>query len=169
MSSFGPSEPELPLLLPDSTTPQQADPRKAGQLAALFGNDGAETDRHAEPRSGAAGRFMGRIAVFVVLTTIVVGGSWAAAKYSGLFDEKAAVKQMTHKVERADLVITVTQKGNVESAANIEIRCLVAGGGTITLSPGRQSAGHATPCLSAVCSASTTRTISSKFRPTLSG
>ena len=118
-------------MLPDPAAPLEADPRKAAQLAALFGNDGAETDRHAEPRSGAAGRFMGRIAVFVVLTTIVVGGSWAAAKYSGLFDEKAAVKQMTHKVERGDLVVTVTQKGNVESAANIEIRCLVAGGGTI--------------------------------------
>ena len=137
MSSLGPSDPELPLLLPDTAAPQnvaappEVDPRKAGQLAALFRNDGVETDRHAAPRSGAAGRFLGRIAVFAVLTTIVVGGGWAAAKYSGLLDEKAAVKQMTHNVARGDLVITVTQKGNVESASNIEIRCLVAGGGTI--------------------------------------
>ncbi|MBA4016796.1 MAG: hypothetical protein C0483_06390 [Pirellula sp.] len=137
MNSFGPPESESPLPLPATPAPAgltaspEADPRKAAQIAALFRNDGSETDRQALPRSGAMGRIFGRVIVFAVLLSIVVGGSWAAAKYSGLFDEKAAVKQMTHKVERGDLVITVTQKGNVESAANIEIRCLVAGGGII--------------------------------------
>ena len=57
----------------------------------------------------------------------------------------------------------------VDGNGQRELAEVVSGAGTMTSWPGVQLAGQATPLASAVCSASMTRTISSKLRPTLSG
>ncbi len=38
---------------------------------------------------------------------------------------------LTYTVSRSDLLITVTENGNVESSSNVEVKCQVAGGSTI--------------------------------------
>jgi multidrug resistance efflux pump len=65
-----------------------------------------------------------------VVAGIVVGGWWVVRRYVWTADE-GVEQHLTHTVHRGDLVITVTEDGNVESAANIDIRCQVAGGATI--------------------------------------
>jgi multidrug resistance efflux pump len=65
-----------------------------------------------------------------VLVGVIAGGWWAVRAYVFPPDTDAE-QRLTHQVARGDLVITVTEDGNVESASNIDIRCQVAGGATI--------------------------------------
>lgn len=81
----------------------------------------SHTDR---PRSG------GGLLLGLVLVAILVGvGVWQLVKAGGR--EAAAGGALTYAVARGDMLITVTDDGNVESASNVDIKCEVDGGGTI--------------------------------------
>lgn len=79
-------------------------------------------------RSGRG--WLGRI-VAVLAMLGLGGGLFAAYKYFYGADAGAASRVLTTTVKKADLLITVTEDGNVESANNIELKCKVPGPITI--------------------------------------
>lgn len=70
------------------------------------------------------------VAVLAVITSAAVWGGWQlwGGDRSG---DQASRGVLTHTVGKADLLLTVTDDGTLQSAANIEVKCEVAGGGTI--------------------------------------
>ncbi len=72
-----------------------------------------------------------RIVMGFVILAILGGVAWGASK---LLVKKTASKGssiLTAKVAREELLVTVVEDGNLESAANIDIKCEVAGGTSI--------------------------------------
>ena len=55
----------------------------------------------------------------------------AVPKLMASMQKQETSRVLTHEVQREDLLITVTEEGNVESASNIEVKCQVAGGSSI--------------------------------------
>ncbi|HUE15176.1 MAG TPA: HlyD family efflux transporter periplasmic adaptor subunit [Planctomycetaceae bacterium] len=68
----------------------------------------------------------------VLLAILLIGGTIALfpgmVGYGSASDSSEA---STQRVSRGRLLVTVTEDGNLESASNVEVRCQVAGGGTI--------------------------------------
>ena len=126
MHGVGQTESAKPTLFEDTYSARFDSP-----TSAVSRSDGSETDRRASRRRRGIGAVAARLLITGLGMALVVGGGWAVAKYAGFFGTEEQVRQLTHTVSRGDLVVTVTQKGNVESASNIDIRCLVAGGGII--------------------------------------
>src|SRR5262245_26150030 len=93
-------DPSNPALFPTPPLPQQR--RRHGAL------------------QGALKQLLG----WLLLAGILVGAVLGAAYYAGMFDKSETVDRITHRVARGDLVITVVEDGNLESAANIDVRCL---------------------------------------------
>lgn len=116
-----------PLLLDDSL----AEPLAAPLRRSLFDQtDGSGTDRRAEGKSRGGGLLRSLVGLLVVVGLLGAAG-WAAATFIPFGSSKTGPVALTHQVVPTDFVVTVTEDGNVESASNIDIRCLVAGGGTI--------------------------------------
>jgi multidrug efflux pump subunit AcrA (membrane-fusion protein) len=65
------------------------------------------------------------IAAFVILVVAI-----GAMMLSGGTSSTSGIK-LTHTVARTDLIVTVTEEGELESAQNEDIKCEVAGGSTI--------------------------------------
>jgi HlyD family secretion protein len=63
------------------------------------------------------------------LTTIVAGAGWYA-KEKGVFAPKSE-PVLTAKVTRGDLVITVTERGELESSQSLQVNCEIEGGGKL--------------------------------------
>ncbi|UUO07102.1 HlyD family efflux transporter periplasmic adaptor subunit [Blastopirellula sp. J2-11] len=70
-----------------------------------------------------------------ILLVLLVAGIAFGAYYlpsSGIWGSTNEVSgALTYEVQRERLLITVTDDGNVESASNIDVKCEIAGGGTI--------------------------------------
>lgn len=80
------------------------------------------------PRRRSPGRWL---AVLVTLA-VFAGILWLVADpIKAWFTTDAGQRMLTQPVKRGDLVITVVEDGNVESAANVDIKCEVAGGSVI--------------------------------------
>jgi HlyD family secretion protein len=98
---------------------------------ASLGTSNGDAPSRAQPKkSKGMGKFaMLAIAVMMVFllgSTIVFFP--AVVGYGGGSDASDA---STQRVSRGRLLVTVTEDGNLESASNVEVRCQVAGGGTI--------------------------------------
>lgn len=91
------------------------------------------TNSDQEPKSTSRPRR--RWGKWLVASIIVVaGGGLLAAISPGLasFGEgEEGISSLKHRVTRDDMVISITVDGNVESAANIDVKCQVYGGSTI--------------------------------------
>jgi len=67
-----------------------------------------------------------------ILLIVVVGlASFGYAALTGNWESRTASSYLTHTVARGELLVTVTEDGNLESAQNVDIKCEVAGGSTI--------------------------------------
>lgn len=67
-----------------------------------------------------------------VFALVLIGGIGTAAYFtSGMFAKVDNQHMLTQKVRRGELIVTVTEDGNLESAANIDVKCHVNGGSTI--------------------------------------
>ena len=87
-----------------------------------------------EDRPGAAVRRRGAGPVScsdcwspALLSAVVYGGS----RYLATWTRPETSAHLTHTITRGDLVVTVTEDGNLESAKNVDIKCQVAGGSSI--------------------------------------
>ena len=67
------------------------------------------------------------------LTAAVILGLGAVglAKLAGTFDTAGSGPMLTHVVQRGELLVTITEDGELESAVNVDVKCEVAGGSTI--------------------------------------
>lgn len=59
---------------------------------------------------------------------VVVVVASAAALIRGAGSSWASGPKLTHTITRGDLIVTVTERGTLESAENTEIKCKVRGG-----------------------------------------
>ena len=86
-----------------------------------------------ESVDGASGGRSGWKWGLALLVLAIVGGlgSLGYATLTGGWDRTASKRFLTHPVSRGELLITVTEDGNLESAQNVDIKCEVAGGSTI--------------------------------------
>lgn len=69
------------------------------------------------------------ITLLVIVALAVLGGWQLLGGMNG--DESSNQGVLTHTVTRSDMLITVTDDGTLESGANVEVKCEVAGGATI--------------------------------------
>lgn len=84
------------------------------------------------PRASLPERSWGtRIVVVVLLLAALGGAAWGAMSLMGGRQSETKSNMLTAVVDRGDLLITVVEDGNLESAANIDIKCEVAGGTAI--------------------------------------
>lgn len=73
-----------------------------------------------------------RVFVFLCLVAGVVGAAaYGSMRWIGTGAKTKGPVVLTHRAARGDLVVTVVEDGNVESASNIDIKCQVAGGSSI--------------------------------------
>jgi HlyD family secretion protein len=84
--------------------------------------------RKSPPSSGS---WTTRIVVGIAAISLLGGGAWGAAHLMSNRAEHVATNVLTAKVQRGELLVTVTEDGNLESAVNIDIKCEVAGGTSI--------------------------------------
>ena len=95
------------------------------------------TENQSQPAgsSGSSEKSAGRLIRLVVLLLVVVGviaaAAYGATQLLGGLAEDPTAAMLTHRVETGELLITVTEDGNVESASNVDIKCQVAGGSSI--------------------------------------
>ncbi|MFV1964212.1 MAG: HlyD family efflux transporter periplasmic adaptor subunit [Pirellulaceae bacterium] len=73
-----------------------------------------------------------RVLAMVIILAIVIGlGAYGSSQLIGNLGSEPASTALTHTVKRGELLVTVTEDGNVESASNLDIKCEVAGGSSI--------------------------------------
>jgi RND family efflux transporter MFP subunit len=78
-----------------------------------------------------SGRWTGRIVILVLLLAAAGAIAYAAARAFLWAGESPSSAVLTYTVEPTDLLISVTEDGNVESGSNVELKCQVAGGSSI--------------------------------------
>jgi multidrug resistance efflux pump len=73
-----------------------------------------------------------RWVVGLAVGVLLLGGAgYAASLVFRSADSATQTSQLTHTAQRGEMLVTVIEDGNVESAKNIEIKCQVAGGTSI--------------------------------------
>jgi multidrug efflux pump subunit AcrA (membrane-fusion protein) len=96
--------------------------------AAGTGQPGARGSRKSPSRQGS---WVTRSMVGLVVVAILGGATRRAVQLMANRPDKKVSDVLTARVERGELVVTVTEDGSVESAVNIDIKCEVAGGTSI--------------------------------------
>jgi HlyD family secretion protein len=92
----------------------------------------AVTPSSRTPGKGGVAKWVLRAGVLaLVLVAIVSAMGYGPTKLVSLGGRDSETKLSTYTVKPGELLITVTEDGNVESAANIDIKCQVAGGSAI--------------------------------------
>jgi HlyD family secretion protein len=100
------------------------------QTEAAPSDTNGQTRRPPDKKGNGSRKFVG---LGVVLCVLVLGIG-AVLFFTGMLGyggSDDAGQVTTQPVGRGRLLVTVTEDGNLESASNVEIRCQVAGGGTI--------------------------------------
>lgn len=83
------------------------------------------------PSSGRRGRWL-RLSIALIFAIVLIGGAvYAGSLALKSADDAPRPSMLTHTVQRGQMLVTVTEDGNVESAKNVEIKCQVAGGTSI--------------------------------------
>ena len=90
-------------------------------------SDGASESSAPRESNGVARRFVMLVTVVAILAALAYG----ATRLMGSNDADIGPVLSTYEVQPNELLITVTEDGNVESASNIEVKCEVAGGSSI--------------------------------------
>lgn len=79
--------------------------------------------------SGRRGATHYRLVLSLIVLVILGLGAYGISKMAASANSVSSIE--THEVTRNDLMVTVTEDGDVESAKNIEVKCLIAGGASI--------------------------------------
>jgi multidrug resistance efflux pump len=83
------------------------------------------------PRSPWWQRRLRRLVTWLIVLSLLGGAAYAASQYWIKAGPVATEKVLPYSVTRGDLLITVVEDGNVESANNVDVKCQVAGGSAI--------------------------------------
>ena len=78
-----------------------------------------------------AHRWLGRLLGLVIVVAMLSVAVFGASRYLPQWKQQSNTAKLLHTVQRGDLIITVTEDGNLESASNVDIKCQVAGGSSI--------------------------------------
>jgi HlyD family secretion protein len=101
--------------------------REARDVAA-----GSLTAPTSSSTAAAGGGSWARVLAVLVTVVIVIGlGVYGSSQLIGKLGSEPASTMLTHTVARGELLVTITEDGNVESASNLDIKCQVAGGSSI--------------------------------------
>jgi len=88
------------------------------------------TDRFETPPEGGAS--WQKWAFRLVLLGVVAGlGALGVVRLADSFEARGTDAWLTHVAKRGELLVTITEDGNLESSQNVDIKCEVAGGSTI--------------------------------------
>jgi len=110
-----------------TTTAQNEQPLSTALLDVLEPNE-----HDIDPSSGRGRRRWGRWVVPGLVLLVVVGLAAAGvARLTGALASPTDGSLLTYAVQKGELLVTITEDGNLESAANRDIKCEVAGGSTI--------------------------------------
>ena len=74
---------------------------------------------------------VGRVLLLIILIGLSTAAVWGARRIISDRSANQDSKKLTYQVTRGDLLVIVTEDGNVESASNSDIKCQVAGGSSI--------------------------------------
>lgn len=85
-------------------------------------------DGPARRQSSALRKWILRIGFGLAVCALTAAGF---ASWLGKMSTKSQAALQTHAAKRGELVVTITEDGNLESADNLDIKCEVAGGSTI--------------------------------------
>src|SRR5688572_18364437 len=78
-----------------------------------------------------SGGWVGKIIVFLIVAAVLAAGVYGSTRLLSRMKEEKKPSALVHTVMRGEMLITVTEDGNVESASNVDIKCQVAGGSSI--------------------------------------
>ena len=67
----------------------------------------------------------------LMVIVLVAGGVFAWTALNGGDESSGKDRVLIYSVARENILVTVTEDGNVESAVNVDVKCLVSGGSTI--------------------------------------
>jgi HlyD family secretion protein len=81
-------------------------------------------------RAGS-GSWTGRIIAFLVVVGLLAAGVYGSTQILSRMKEEKKPSALVYTVTRGEMLITVTEDGNLESASNVDIKCQVAGGSSI--------------------------------------
>ncbi|MBN1852215.1 MAG: efflux RND transporter periplasmic adaptor subunit [Pirellulales bacterium] len=101
----------------------------SSRIAVHAGDTPARTSKR--PVLGIKRRYLIRMALILACILLFMGCAYAAMWLFGSLESETAKGVSLHPAARGELLITVTEDGNVESAINIDIKCEVAGGSSI--------------------------------------
>lgn len=106
----------------------ETETRGLGTGESDFGTARSGADMDARARSSSKLP----IILFLLIVMVCVGGMVAWVLVGTFSSDETDVKgALTYTVEPTTMQITVADDGNVESASNVDVKCQVAGGGTI--------------------------------------
>lgn len=76
------------------------------------------------------------VVVLLLMVLLLAAGAYflgpaLLARIDSGGDDQDTAKAMTHTVRRENLVVTVTDDGELQSASNVDVKCEIAGGSTI--------------------------------------
>jgi HlyD family secretion protein len=86
---------------------------------------------HAGARRGRRWRLPWRLLLAVVVLATLGAATAYGLKEFFLGETAVSHNELTRKISRGNLLVTITASGNIESSSNIDIKCEVAGGSTI--------------------------------------
>ncbi len=99
----------------------------------LTESDGFKWNKVRPPQSSSAKRrhWPRHLAIIFIVLGILGTAGWSAAWYVTAHRPSPMRNMKTTAVKRGDLLVTIDEEGNLESAVNIDIKCEVAGGSAI--------------------------------------
>jgi hypothetical protein len=108
-------------------------PAHGAAFAPSSGNGSAVSAVSVPPAPRRVKRGRSVVRWLLALAVLLGGGTLAAAGVAWKFKTADVLIDFdgTLPVEKGNLLITVTEDGNVESANNVDVKCQVAGGSTI--------------------------------------
>ena len=87
----------------------------------------ADTRKAGHPTGWRVRRGAALLGAIAIVSTLAYG----ASRYLGSDPKVSVPSASTFAAKRGELLITVTEDGNVESASNVDVKCEVAGGSSI--------------------------------------